>query len=143
MRTWIAIAVIFCLLCMSCTDKKETQTSKQESTALEGMWKLKSGIWDNEDGTFMRYPEDSLTQGTAYIIYSKKHYMVIAHAPKMEYYRGELIAYSIDGDQLTVSTEMSNLEPHVGMEAVWTFNIENDLLTASHGKNKEVWERVE
>ena len=69
--------------------------------------------------------------------------MVIAQAPKMDYYRGELIEYSIDGDQLTVKTKISNFDAHVGMEATWTFSIEDKLLTATNGKNKETWERVE
>ena len=143
MKNLILIAVFFGMLAMGCTEKKEVESRQGDQAVLQGMWKLRSGVWDNEDGTFLRYPEDSITEGPAYIIYSKKHYMVIAHAPKMDYYRGELVSYSIDGDKLTVSTKLSNFEKHVGMEAVWTFNIENDVLTAVHGNNKEVWERIE
>ncbi len=69
--------------------------------------------------------------------------MLIADAPKMDYYRGELIAYSLEGDQLTVSTKLSNFEKHKDMEAVWTIKIEDNTLSANLGKNKEVWERVE
>ena len=87
---------------------------------------------------------DSLTEGgVAYIIYSKKHYMVIAETPKMDYFRGELISYSIDGDEITIRTENSNIKAHVGMEATWTFNLEGDILKAENGNNREVWERVE
>lgn len=150
MKEVIRIAIVLCLVLLGCTDKKESEPSAtevetlaKETTSLEGMWKLQSGIWDNEDGTFMRYPEDSLTEGPAYIIYSKTHYMLIAHAPKMDYYRGEFIAYSIDGSKITLTTKLSNHKGHVGMEAVWDFKIEDDILTAQHGKNKEVWKRVE
>lgn len=148
MKEIIKLVVIICLLFVGCSEKKDTaatsETDKTNATVLEGMWQLKSGEWDNEDGTFLRYPEDSITTGSgAYIIYSKKHYMLLADAPKMDYYRGELIAYSVDGDQLTVSTKLSNFEKHKGMEAVWTFKIEDNVLSATQGKNKEVWERVE
>ena len=138
---------LFMALCgvilTGCMEKKEAETKTSEIKTLEGMWKLRSCIWDNEDGTFLRYPEDSITQGNAYIIYSKTHYMLIAEAPNMDYYRGELIEYAIDSNRLTVTTRISNFDQHVGMKAVWTFSIENDVLTAENGKNKEVWERVE
>lgn len=143
MKELIKLAVIICFVLVGCTKQKETVTDQEDTAVLEGMWKLQSGIWDNEDGTFLRYPEDSITEGPAYIIYSKKHYMLIAHAPKMDYYRGELIRYSVDGDQLTVSTKLSNFKKHVGMEAVWTFKISDNVLTAENGNNKEVWNRVE
>jgi hypothetical protein len=146
MKNLVKILVVICIVFVGCTNKKQKESQKIEETgeiALEGMWKLKSGIWDNEDGTFLRYPEDSITEGPAYIIYSKKHYMVIAQAPKMNYYRGELVKYSINGNQLTSTQVLSNFEKHVGMEAVWTFHINEDVLTAENGKNKEVWERIE
>ena len=148
MKKIFTLFVIICLLFVGCSEKKETAaTTGNDQTnpaVLEGMWQLKSGVWDNEDGTFLRYPEDSVTTGSgAYIIYSKKHYMLIADAPKMDYYRGELIAYSLEGDQLTVSTKLSNFEKHKGMDAVWTISIDDNTLSASQGKNKEVWERME
>jgi len=146
MKNLIKLLVIICIVFVGCTDKKEKETKKNEETkeiALEGMWKLKSGVWDNEDVTFLRYPEDSITEGSAYIIYSKKHFMVISQAPKMNYYRGELVKYSIEGNQLISNTVLSNLEKHVGMKSVYTFNINDNFLTAENGNNKEVWERVE
>ncbi len=146
MKNGIKLFIVICIVFVGCTNKKEKESKEIEETkeiALEGMWKLKSGIWDNDDGTFLRYPEDSITEGPAYIIYSKKHYMVIAQAPKMNYFRGELVKYSIEGNQLTSTQVVSNFEKHVGMEAVWTFNINNNVLTAENGKNKEVWERIE
>jgi hypothetical protein len=148
MKAIIKLIVIICVLLVSCTEKKETaattETDKTNVAVLEGMWQLKSGLWDNEDGTFLRYPEDSITTGSgAYIIYSKNHYMLIADAPKMDYYRGELIAYSLAGDQLTVSTKLSNFEKNKELGAVWTISIDDNILSASQGKNKEVWERVE
>ena len=142
MRKFISISVIICIILVGCSDKK-AQINDNTQTALEGMWKLKSGIWDNEDGTFLRFPEDSITEGPAYIIYSKTHYMVIANAPKMDYFRGELVGYSIEENKLKVSTKVSNIKTHEGMEAVWTFKVEKDILTAELGGNKEVWERVE
>ena len=148
MKEIIKLIAIICLLLVSCTENKETAAAKEtdntNAAVLEGMWQLKSGLWDNEDGTFLRYPEDSITTGSgAYIIYSKKHYMLIADAPKMDYYRGELIAYSLEGDQLTVSTKLSNFEKNKEIGAVWTIDIDDNILSASQGKNKEVWERVE
>lgn len=148
MKEITKLFVITCLLLLGCSEKKEsaetTETNQTDTAVLEGMWHLKSGVWDNEDGTFLRYPEDSITtESDAYIIYSKTHYMLIADAPKMDYYRGELIAYSLEGDQLTVSTKLSNFEKHKDMEAVWTIKIEDNTLSANLGKNKEVWERVE
>ena len=149
MKNSLKLLIIICIVFVGCTDKKEkeTETKKIEESkeiALEGMWKLKSGIWDNEDGTFLRYPEDSITEGPAYIIYSKKHYMLIAQAPKMNFYRGELMSYLIDGDKMTVNTVLSNLTGDaVFKEQVWTFKLDGDIITAHLGNNKEVWERIE
>jgi hypothetical protein len=144
MKNLIKLLIIILIVFVGCADKKEKAAIKDTmEISLEGMWKLKSGVWENEDGTFMRYPEDSLTEGPAYIIYSKKHYMLIANAPKMNYYRGELIGYSLEGNKLTVSTILSNLENNIGMEAVWTINIKENTLSAENGNNSEFWERVE
>ena len=147
MNHLIKITLLLCAILVACSDTKQREVDTESTNpeiALEGMWKLQSGIWDNEDGTFLRYPEDSITQGgAAYIIYSKKHYMLIAETPKMEYYRGELMSYSIDGNKLSIVTKHSNMKPHVGMQSEWTFNIENDVLTAENGNNKEVWKRIE
>ena len=139
----IKFAVVLCLVLIGCTEKKQEKNQAEEAVTLEGMWQLRSGVWENEDGSLMRYPEDSITEGVAYIIYSKKHYMLIAEAPKMDYYRGELINYSIDGDKLTVSASRSNFKENIGVESVWTFRIENNFLSAENGNNREVWERVE
>ena len=146
MKNLIKLLIIICIIFVGCTDKKEKETKKIEETkeiSLEGMWKLKSGVWDNEDGTFLRYPEDSLTEGPAYIIYSKSHFMVIAKAPKMDFFRGELVKYSIEEDKIFLNTEISNFDKNEGMEATWTLKVEGNLLKAELGENKEVWERVE
>lgn len=143
MKNSFKFLLVVCIVLLACTDTKPRQKEKSKNIELNGMWKLKSGVWDNEDGTFLRYPEDSITEGPAYIIYSKNHYMLIANAPKMNYYRGELIEYSVEGDKLITSTKLSNFEKHLGMKVVWKFKIESNVLTAENGKNEEVWERVE
>ena len=143
---WSISIIISILFTIGCADKKEKDTTEppeMSSVLIEGMWKLKSGVWDNEDGTFLRYPEDSLINGPAYVIYSKSHLMTIAKAPNMDYFRGELAEYSISGDKISLKTSVSNIDNHEGMEATWTFKIEGDLLMTELGQNKEVWERVE
>lgn len=145
MKDFIGILIIGFLF-VGCADKKEKtpmEPSQTSTVLLEGMWKLKSGVWDNEDGTFLRYPEDSLIVEPAYVIYSKSHLMTIAKAPDMDYFRGELTSYSINGDKIVLKTKVSNFDAHEGMEATWTFKIEGDLLNTELGENKEVWERVE
>ncbi len=142
MKLLVVVAIIF----VGCTDKKgsvKIETNEIHEISLEGMWKLKSGIWDNQDGTFLRYPDDSISQGDAYNIFSKTHYMTIAKAPLMEYFRGELSAYSINNDQITIKTVLSNFDSNEGMEVTWKFIVEGNLLKAELGNNKEVWERVD
>lgn len=142
MKLFVVVAIIF----VGCTDKKgsvKIETNEIHEISLEGMWKLKSGIWDNQDGTFLRYPDDSISQGDAYNIFSKTHYMTIAKAPLMEYFRGELSAYSINNDQITIKTVLSNFDSNEGMEVTWKFIVEGNLLKAELGNNKEVWERVD
>jgi hypothetical protein len=146
MKNLIKLLIIILVIFVGCTEKKEkekTTIEEAKEITLEGMWKLKSGVWDNEDGTFLRYPEDSITQGDAYNIYSKTHFMTIAKAPLMEYFRGELTAYSINGNEIYIKTIVSNFDSNEGLEATWTFKVEGDLLKAELGKNNEVWERVE
>lgn len=148
MKNLIKLLVIALIIFVGCTDKKEKENEKTLVEAvqvinLEGMWKLKSGVWDNEDGTFLRYPEDSIVQGDAYHIFSKTHYMTIAKAPLMEYFRGELTSYSINGNEITLKTILSNFDSHEGMESTWTIKVEGNLLEAEIGPNKEVWEKVE
>lgn len=142
MKLLVVVAIIF----VGCTDKKgsvKIETNEIHEISLEGMWKLKSGIWDNQDGTFLRYPDDSISQGDAYNIFSKTHYMTIAKAPLMEYFRGELSAYSINNDQITIKTVLSNFDSNEGMKVTWKFIVEGNLLKAELGNNKEVWERVD
>ena len=142
MKLLVVVAIIF----VGCTDKKgsvKIETKEIHEISLEGMWKLKSGIWDNQDGTFLRYPDDSISQGDAYNIFSKTHYMTIAKAPLMEYFRGELSAYSINNDQITIKTVLSNFDSNEGMEVTWKFIVDGNLLKAELGNNKEVWERVD
>ena len=147
MKKAIRFLIVLAIIFSACTEKKEKETAiveKSKEVSLEGMWKLKSGVWDNEDGTFLRYPEDSITEGEAYIIRSKTHYMLVASAPKMNFYRGELIAYAVDGDKLTVNTKLSNLSGDaVFKEQVWTFKVEGNTMTANFLNNKEVWEKIE
>ena len=146
MKNPIKLLVVILIIFIGCADKKETENVKDEKVhqiSLEGMWKLKSGVWDNEDGTFLRYPEDSITQGDAYNIFSKTHYMTIAKAPLMEYFRGELSSYSINGDEITIKTVLSNFNSNEGVEATWKFKVEGNLLKAELGNNREVWERLE
>lgn len=144
---WIALIIISTIFVVSCADGKEKEVAgpaEMSAVTLEGMWKLKSGVWDNEDGTFMRYPEDSLLNGPAYIIYSKTHLMTIAKSPNMDYFRGELAEYSIlDDDKISFTVRVSNFDAHEGMEATWTFKLEGNLLKTEIGQTKEVWERVE
>ena len=145
MKRIIFVLALIASLIMACEDnqKKGEVTTSDQEIGIEGMWQLKTGIWDNEDGTYLTYPNDSLFDGPAYIIYSKSHYMTIAKASKMDYFRGELIEYNVDGDQLILKTKVSNYDAHEGMEATWTFKLDGNLLTTELGKNKEVWERVE
>jgi hypothetical protein len=146
MKNAISVLVVISLLFVGCNQMKEKETTEPvetSSVSLEGMWKLKSGVWDNEDGTFMRYPQDSLIDGPAYVIYSKSHLMTIAKSPGMDYFRGELAEYAIDGDSIMMKTSISNFETHEGMEATWAFTLEGNLLKTELGQNKEVWERVE
>lgn len=146
MKNLIKLLVVVSIIFVGCTDKKENENVKTDEVhamSLEGMWKLKSGVWDNEDGTFLRYPEDSIAQGDAYNIFSKTHYMTIAKAPLMEYFRGELSTYSIKDDEITIKTVLSNFSTNEGMETTWKFKVEGNLLKAELGNNSEVWERVE
>lgn len=146
MKNSIKLLLIILIVFTGCTDtKKEENLAKEETTeiSLEGMWKLKSGIWDNEDGTFLRYPEDSITKGSAYNIYSKTHFVTIAKAPLMEFFRGDLTTYSIKDDKITVKTIVSNIDDNEGKEATWTFKLEGNVFKAELGNNKEVWEKVE
>ena len=146
MKNAIKLLVIILILFTGCAEKKATDKIPQTETtefSMEGMWKLKSGVWDNEDGTFLRYPEDSITQGEAFNIYSKTHFMTIAKAPLMEYFRGELTAYSIEGDKIAINTKISNFGSNEGKEATWTFKVEGNTIHFELGKNKETWEKVE
>ena len=146
MKKAISVLVLISLLVVSCTQKKQkdlTEPAETSSASLEGMWKLKSGIWDNEDGTFLRYPQDSLINGPAYVLYSKSHLMTIAKSPGMDYFRGELAEYVVEGDSIMMKTSISNFDTHEGMEATWAFKLDGNLLKTELGQNKEVWERVE
>jgi hypothetical protein len=147
MKNWIKLLVICCFVLAGCTEKKEKEVDPVEKTmgiSLEGMWKLKSGVWENADGTFLKFPEDSITEGEAYIIRSKTHYMLVGVAPKMNLYRGELISYAVDGDKITVNTQISNLDESMWFKnQEWTFTLEGKTMTAHMGNNKEIWEKVD
>jgi hypothetical protein len=144
MKKLLRIALVIAVIFAGCTEKKEAKSEESEQVSLEGMWKLKSGVWDNEDGTFLRYPEDSITEGDAYIIRSKTHYTLIASAPKMDFYRGDLMTYEVDGDKMTVSTKMSNLNKDAWFKGEeWTFVLEGNIMKAKFKNNEEVWEKIE
>jgi len=143
MKNCIMLLLFITFFLSGCSNEKRKYSDEKSIERLEGMWKLKSGVWENKDGSFLKYPEDSITEGLAYIIYSEKHYMLIANAPKMNYYRGELMEYTINGDKLIVTNKLSNIDEFKGMKSEWTFKIENNILSAENGVNKEVWERIE
>ena len=146
MKELIKLSLVICLVFVACTDKKEKETKKVEETkevVLEGLWTLKSGKWSNGDGTFLRYPEDSILHGSAFILYGKNHFMVVSEAPRMNYFRGELVKYSIDGNKLNATRIVSNIEELKGKSDVWTFKIEGDLFTGTIRDDIEVWKRVE
>ena len=146
MKNLMSVLLIISMLLASCTEKKVKEIAEPpelSQAVLEGMWKLKSGVWDNEDGTFLRYPQDSLIDGPAYVIYSKSHFMTIAKSQGIDYFRGELAEYAIDSNKILLKTRISNFDTHQGMEATWSFSLEGDKLTLEIGQNKEIWERIE
>ena len=143
MKNSLRLLVIIAALLIACTNNKNIQTEDAKGNELEGLWTLKSGKWSNDDGTFLRFPEDSILHGSAFVMYGKNHFMVVAEAPRMDYFRGELVKYSVDGNKLNTTRIVSNIEELKGKTDVWTFKIEGNILTGKIGKDVEEWERVE
>jgi len=143
MKNSLKFLVIIAALLIACTNNKNFQTEDAKGNELEGLWTLKSGKWSNDDGTFLRFPEDSILHGSAFVMYGKNHFMVVAEAPRMDYFRGELVKYSVDGNKLNTTRIVSNIEELKGKTDVWTFKIEGNILTGKIGGDVEVWEKVE
>lgn len=144
MKNSIQLFVVFFLVLIACTNNKTTKYETINKSELDGMWTLKSGKWMNEDGTFLTYPEDSITEGgKAYVIYSKGHYTVVADVPKMKYFRGEMGEYSINGDMLESKILISNIESNLGLKNSWNFKQEKGIITFQTEGIEEVWERIE
>ena len=143
----IKLVMISLALFMACTNSKSDISANKDlktENKLEGMWTLKSGKWSNDDGTFLVYPGDSLLEGsTAYIIYSKSHFNVVATVPKMNYLRTEHVKYTLEEGKIKAHIVFSNIEGSNEKESIWTFNIKDDLATFKNDKNIEVWKKVE
>ena len=143
----IKLVMISLALFMACTNSKSDISANKDlktENKLEGMWTLKSGKWSNDDGTFLVYPGDSLLEGsTAYIIYSKSHFNVVATVPKMNYLRTEHVKYTLEEGKIKAHIVFSNIEGSNGKESIWTFNIKDDLATFKNDENIEVWKKVE
>lgn len=145
MKSQIKILLIIATLFVACTN---TKTEKAEELKpienLEGMWTLKSGEWTNEDGTLLEYPGDSLLEGSsAFIIYSKSHFNVVAVAPKMNYFRSEHVKYTMGEGKFKANIVLSNIEGSTGKESDYTYEIVGNTATFKIGEDVEVWEKVE
>lgn len=143
----IKIILISLALFMACTNSKSDISTKEDiktKNILEGMWTLKSGKWSNDDGTFLVYPGDSLLEGsTAYNVYSKSHFNVVAKAPKMNYFRSEHVKYTLEEGKIKAHIILSNIEGSIGKESIWTLKVEDGLATFKREDDIEVWKKVE
>ena len=142
MKNSVILLLVVSIVLLACTDTKPRQKEKSKNIELNGMWVLKSGKWANGDGTFLKYP-DSLTEGTAHIIYSKSHYTVVADVPKMKYFRGEVGEYSINGNNINSKVIVTNIESNKGLVNDWNFQLKDRTITFKTEGIEEVWEKVE
>lgn len=142
MKNSIKFLLVVCIVLLACTDIKTNQKVDSNNIELDGMWVLKSGKWENGDGTFLKYP-DSLTEGTAHIIYSKSHYTVVADAPNMKYFRGEVGEYSIHGNNIISKVIVTNIESNKGLINNWSFQLKDGTIVFKTEGMEEVWEKVE
>ena len=145
MKNLSKILLIFAILFVGCTNNKTEKTEEvKPSDSLEGFWTLKSGKWSNDDGTFLVYPGDTLLEGlTAYAIYSKSHFNVVAKAPKMNYFRSEHVKYTMGEGKFKANIVLSNIEGSIGKESDYTYEIVGNTATFKIGEDVEVWEKVE
>ena len=142
MKNSVILLLVVSIVLLACTDTKPRQKEKSKNIELNGMWVLKSGKWANGDGTFLKYP-DSLTEGTAHIIYSKSHYTVVADAPRMKYFRGEVGEYSINGNNIISKVIVTNIESNKGLINDWSFQLKDGTIVFKTEGMEEVWEKIE
>ena len=145
MKNQMKILLIIAALFVACTNTKTEKAEEvKPSENFEGMWTLKSGKWANDDGAFLVYPGDSILDGSsAYIIYSKSHFNVVAKAPKMNYFRSEHVKYTMGEGKFKANIVLSNIKGSTGKESDYTYEIEGNTATFKIGEDVEVWEKVE
>jgi len=141
---FLSIFLVFVFVFSSSTFAQEKKNPLAGTT-----WELTSGKWSSEDTTLV-YPNTPYDR--TIMIYGKTHWTHVRQDTSRKVSSSSSGTYSVDGDNLTVTLEMSRSYGDIGKSVDYKFQIEGNqqIIEAKSirynghdWKSDQVWKRID